>query len=330
MGTCPFCKGEIPADLLEVGGRCPRCLIEIPGEDAPTDPGAEAKAAQEAADALAKKPRWGVILGIASLAFAATSGLWVAFAPQEPDELGEIYTGAENYKRVSSQFLSIDLDSEEDEAAPVEATTNAVAKNPNKKQNTQPSTPSKEKSNPGLVGSIPDLPEDDGPDIAAVELSTAEGSPEAGSNRPSSARGTSGDTARAGMGVPNLTGSGVSGSMDMGVGGGPRDRGAKAQEYCGDQIRDVAKALMSQLGKQLKTCADRALKVDDSFQATVKVQIAIEKDGRIAAIDLAPSNPNDTEFLDCLERTISKSKFPRFCEPLDLSKTYSFGSGGGF
>ena len=51
MGSCPFCKESVDEAILEYGGRCPSCLIEIPGEDAPTDPGEVAKAAQEAAHA---------------------------------------------------------------------------------------------------------------------------------------------------------------------------------------------------------------------------------------------------------------------------------------
>ena len=35
------------ADLLVFGGACPHCLIDIPGEEAPTDPGEELKKKQE-------------------------------------------------------------------------------------------------------------------------------------------------------------------------------------------------------------------------------------------------------------------------------------------
>ena len=43
MGACPFCGSEVGEDLLINGGHCPQCLIEIPGEDTPTDPGEAAK-----------------------------------------------------------------------------------------------------------------------------------------------------------------------------------------------------------------------------------------------------------------------------------------------
>ncbi|MFT5682252.1 MAG: hypothetical protein ACI8RZ_003170 [Myxococcota bacterium] len=39
MGVCPFCNVEVNEELLLYGGSCPHCLLEIPGEEAPTDPG---------------------------------------------------------------------------------------------------------------------------------------------------------------------------------------------------------------------------------------------------------------------------------------------------
>ena len=39
MSTCPFCNKEISEELTLYGGYCPHCLIEVPGEEAATDPG---------------------------------------------------------------------------------------------------------------------------------------------------------------------------------------------------------------------------------------------------------------------------------------------------
>ena len=46
MDRCPFCAGSVTRDLLAFGGRCPKCLGEIPGEEAATDPGEAVKRAQ--------------------------------------------------------------------------------------------------------------------------------------------------------------------------------------------------------------------------------------------------------------------------------------------
>ena len=39
MADCPFCGGEISEAMALDGGTCPHCFGEIPGEDAPTNPG---------------------------------------------------------------------------------------------------------------------------------------------------------------------------------------------------------------------------------------------------------------------------------------------------
>ena len=42
MAECPFCGAEIREEVSLYGGTCASCLIEIPGEEAPTDPGEDA------------------------------------------------------------------------------------------------------------------------------------------------------------------------------------------------------------------------------------------------------------------------------------------------
>ncbi|MEL6349587.1 MAG: hypothetical protein AAFV53_41170, partial [Myxococcota bacterium] len=47
MDSCPFCGAEVEEELVLYGGTCPHCLNPIPGEEAPTDPGAQAIANAE-------------------------------------------------------------------------------------------------------------------------------------------------------------------------------------------------------------------------------------------------------------------------------------------
>lgn len=41
MDHCPFCGTEIRHEIARLGGSCPRCLSRVPGEDAPTELGAD-------------------------------------------------------------------------------------------------------------------------------------------------------------------------------------------------------------------------------------------------------------------------------------------------
>ena len=322
MGSCPFCKESVDDAILEYGGRCPSCLIEIPGEDAPTDPGEEAKAAMQAKEAAAaSKSRRPLAAALIVGALAAAVLGYVVLAPGDAPTLAKVETGAEAYRRVSSSFLTIDLDDEEDIAPADEAVAKAPAKSSSKKRTDSPK-PSSNGATLGGAAAVPELGDDNLDAVAQVDLQDADVAEE--KSVPQATAGAASEDPMT-AGIPTITrAGGGGGSMDPGA--GPRKRGVKAQEYCDDQIRDVAKALMGQLKQPLTRCAERVIKRDESFQSAVKVAIAVEKDGRIAAIDLRPSNTDDAEFLGCLEKTIKKTTFPRFCEGVDLTKTYYFGS----
>lgn len=56
MPTCPFCSIEISEDLSLYGGHCTGCLIEIPGEEAVTDPGVAATGAHAPVPKTRRRP----------------------------------------------------------------------------------------------------------------------------------------------------------------------------------------------------------------------------------------------------------------------------------
>ena len=125
MGTCPFCKARINEDILLYGGRCPGCFNEIPGEEAPTDPGAQARANAELEVKAAQRQtrsKAPLVLG-ALVALAAVGGLgwYLSQPPVEPvTELPEIVIN-----RDLSDHINPDLPAEEQPVAvadPREAT----------------------------------------------------------------------------------------------------------------------------------------------------------------------------------------------------------------
>ena len=94
QAACPFCQAAIAADLLRFGGHCPKCLIEIPGEETPTDPGVEARqrahAEERAAKASNRRTR-GVAAAVV-LAGVVGAGAWYLTRP-EPEPVGPIDDG---------------------------------------------------------------------------------------------------------------------------------------------------------------------------------------------------------------------------------------------
>ena len=67
MPACPFCKAQVRADLLKYGGHCPKCMIAIPGEETPTDPGERAKVLQELEEQAAKSKHRGAFMAAAAV-----------------------------------------------------------------------------------------------------------------------------------------------------------------------------------------------------------------------------------------------------------------------
>jgi hypothetical protein len=75
---CPFCKQAISPELAQYGGNCPKCMLEIPGEEAPTDPGAHVRARQHAEQQVVqekeRKRRW-VVWAIAAAGLLVVAGV---------------------------------------------------------------------------------------------------------------------------------------------------------------------------------------------------------------------------------------------------------------
>jgi len=72
LEKCPFCKSPVAEDLVRFGGSCPHCFIEIPGEEAPTNPGVEQQQAEAAAEAAAiesanKRSSLGLVVAVLAM-----------------------------------------------------------------------------------------------------------------------------------------------------------------------------------------------------------------------------------------------------------------------
>jgi hypothetical protein len=94
MGVCPFCHAEAEEELLLYGGTCPHCLLEIPGEEAPTDPGENGTVdpPEVVAHASKKRQRTSLIIaGLVGLIGAVSFGAYLSQpSTEEYAEIPEI------------------------------------------------------------------------------------------------------------------------------------------------------------------------------------------------------------------------------------------------
>jgi hypothetical protein len=82
MPTCPFCQSTISEQLSLYGGNCPSCLIEVPGEEAVTNPGIVVQ--QPAAMDAESSGRRNLLtsLGAVAVVLVAAGGWW--FSQPDP------------------------------------------------------------------------------------------------------------------------------------------------------------------------------------------------------------------------------------------------------
>ena len=290
MGVCPFCRAPISEDLLRVGGRCSSCLIEIPGEEAPTNPGEVAAAQQAAAEAASARSPMPFILG-GAVALLLVIGAAVAFlGGDEPVELVEADT--EVFRR-AGRHLNLDADEGQEEV--VEA---APARRDPKAPKPKPS--SKPDSSGGPEAAPPII--EGGDAVAAVEAPTV-----------------------AALGEP---GSGSAASAILGTGPGARSRGVQGIEGCGDSLAPTVRSAGSLLEKRLDRCYSEARgRLGDGIGATVRMMFTYEMTGKLSNPSLQVTGSTDDTFKSCLRSTVEASTFTRICEQVDVEKTLRFGTG---
>jgi hypothetical protein len=150
--VCPFCKGAIPADLERYGGSCPHCLLEIPGDDAPTDPGKAAREKQEEEDRLkaearARKNRMLLFASFLATLVVISGGVYQYLAWQE-----KIAYEAQEYYQLPLEDLTqpeaVALHSPNDATPPPTQTSRPENPTPSKTLAPRTPTPHQVASNP--------------------------------------------------------------------------------------------------------------------------------------------------------------------------------------
>ncbi len=294
--NCPFCKGVITPELSRAGGNCPHCMLEVPGEEAATDPGLEQRRRQAAESAVVAKRAGTRTRGVAAAVFlvvlvGAGAG-WSAWRTQQEElvyELEDVYMAPRDgmiaHKEVAPST-----------PPPVETTR----------------TPAQRKQR------LPNLPTGGGEHVATA----AEG----GSGGPVGVKfipagsGGSGDIA---LGITSAkVGGSALGEVEIAV-----TRVNTTVLQTEDEIKAMAKEVSSAYYPQVEACVQRRLKADPEFKGGWKVRFTIETDGTVSGFKSTALDTPDDELEGCIERTISAWRFQRIAHPFKVGKTYRFAAG---
>ena len=291
MGACPFCGAAVGHEILVNGGHCPSCLIEIPGEETPTDPG-EAARAQIAAEQEAASGGSGkfVALGAIGLLVLGVGG-YFAFGQPEPEvqpmqiEMGE--------------FSFAPMSAHEDLEAPEgEGSEDAVA-------DAGPSASAKRGggSTSGSAGGSAGR----APSASATAAASAEPPPPTGGQLQSD--GPEGDPLDA-----------------VFFGDGPSQKGVKAIVLCKPgEIYEGVRSVLKVKSPQLAQCYQRALKSNEGLRGRWMASFVVQKSGKPAEVKAVGQSMKDATLEACVVTQIERWSFPQLCEPMPIETPLSFG-----
>lgn len=296
--VCPFCKGAVAADTLRFGGNCPHCMLEIPGEEAPTDPGLQARQRQEEEAkvrlaAQKKKNRAVGLVAVLALVVVAGGGAYAWQAQQA----AMTYTMEDYYE----------LELEDMSGPPAQQAAGA-----------DPATPATPGTNaPAKVAS-------NGRKPAGQPQGASQGS-EAGvlGTKRASDAGPEGDAALA-TGPSTALPSSSLGASAIKVSQVGTDVVLKDDQ----QIYDMAKRVINVSNGQVQNCYNQRLKAVPTLQGAWDVSFVIAKDGGVKSVKASPVNEKDAELEECIVRAVGSWKFQRISRDQPIKKTYRFGASG--
>ena len=267
--VCPFCKGAVSADTLRFGGNCPHCMLEIPGEEAPTDPGLQARLRKEAEDKVAARKRANrnrAIGAVALLLFLGSIGGGVAW--------WKARQAATTYQMDDYFVLPL-----EDISGPPPTTDPAA--NPTNPTNPRPNG---DRKTPHTNGT----PTPNG----APETDPFEKRHDGSSEIPRDLVPVSG-----GPVTPTLVGTG-SGTVDV------QRLGNDVVLTDPGEIFEMAKRVLNAMSPQLQSCYNQRLKQVSDLKGAWRVGFVIAKDGGVKNVNVTAVNGNDGELESCMVRTV--------------------------
>ena len=294
--SCPFCRGTVSEDLFLHGGNCPHCMLEIPGEEAPTDPGAAMRAKlqgeeRKAADR-ARKRR------IVVLALAGCMSVVAA-------------VGGLKWWELREAELTYDLPDEYYQPTPVElqAEVPPSAVTPPKGVGTPTA--------PKLPGTKKDVL---GPDAV---IASGPSKPEGASSQDLAMPGkVTPRTPTADAGAPVITmggGSGAGTGLEVKVEGGI---GNILTED--DEILAMVKDVVGKYKPQLDSCFRMRLNAAPDLRGSWTVSFTVTPLGSSSKVTVQAVDKADREFESCVTRSVSTWKFQKIEHPFNVRKKYTF------
>lgn len=293
MGHCPFCKGAVDRATLVGGGTCSHCLIEIPGEEAPTNPGVQALARQQAEEAAASGGRSPIVMITALLLLGLVGGgAWWSWG-RAP--------------------VIVELDEETFNPIPLAA-----------HQNIYQETAAEAGSSAGGAAGSSSSSSANATRRAAISGQATRGS----SSSPSTGRATlnpAGASIAKQVEAIDPTASTIASPGAM---TGPTisiGRHSVAETLSDpDAISGMIKRVVSRNSRQLQDCYNNRIKIQPELEGRWRVGFEVQKTGAVERVEVRALTGPDVELERCMASKLSRWHFQRIASPQGVTKNYSF------
>lgn len=294
MASCPFCKGTVAPDLLVNGGVCPLCLIEIPGEEAATNPGLAAVERQRQEEQAARRRRLPFLVGGTVLALLAVGTLGARFLMVEEPAVLDL--GEESFARVpltAHQNVYVD---EPETVEPVGTKRSGSSTKTASSGGSGAATP----ATGGQLASSAST----SPGRAAISSGSGSISKQIEDVDPTQAMG----------------GGGLQAGPSISVG----SRGASEVLTDAAEIAEMTRRIVARNSRQLEDCYNDRLKADETLEGRWRVAFEIQKDGSAQKVEVVGLGRADAGLEACMADKVSRWRFQRIGSPQGVSKNYSF------
>jgi hypothetical protein len=363
LANCPFCSGGVDEDLIIYGGPCPNCFAEIPGEEAPTDPGEEKKRV-----IVAKEQRRAMIRAVIPFALAtpvvfllAILAVMMVTKPWQPD-VGEFIDFDDDEYYSGFEFTSV---TDRDKVAAVQPSPQLPVPNLEQPQPVAPVASgghgdandggdavamADPAGNAGGDGDAPreELTPDQRASLMNNPLFNKSGSGDVGGPAadPFAGLERSGDDQRGGStdgprgtsgykpadpGMPDLQplsrgGSAGGGSTDLGsleVGGA-----ATVEREQGtmrqEEVKEHILEVMKANARRFKSCYELRLKENENLEGAWRIDFVVTKAGEVRDVKATGRNMTDEKFEVCLVKKVKEWRFAKLPADQPVGRSFTF------
>lgn len=305
VAACPFCGGAVDNQLVAYGGSCPHCFGEIPGEDAPTDPGEEKKKAQLRAEEKKVRRGWYIPVLVAMPIPVAVVGvaLYLGLRPDPPKPVLNLDDAAFEFGDAGNFVAYV-------EPPAVEATTKPAAGTPKKGTKT---------------ASVPIVPTPSNLAAAEAPIGAELGTVAEAPQTTKTTRTAGAADAGADLTAPATASASKSPGGIADIGFEVRRRDQLGVTLTDDNaIVEMIVYVMRKEMPKLRSCYERRLKENDSLRGAWSLQFTVTQAGKAANINAVPQGMSDSELEQCLEAQIATWPFQPIKADQPVTKRVEF------